>query len=168
VELLRYACNQGLLSEAGRLDLAALGRGPVLPQTIFSLIESRLARLSEPARRILDAAVAAGREFDFEVVYRAAGLSEAAGLDALDELSAAGLVHPADNGAVPAKQPARPPLQRYAFDHSLTMEVAYREVGEPRHRLLHRRVGEAIEQVYGRQRIDEVAGVLAEHFAEGN
>jgi len=168
VELLRYACDQGLLSEAGRLDLAALGRGPVLPQTIFSLIESRLARLSEPARRILDAAVAAGREFDFEVVYRAAGLSEAAGLDALDELSAAGLVHPADSGGTPAQQPSRPPLQRYAFDHSLTMEVAYREVGEPRHRLLHRRVGEAIEQVYGRQRIDEVAGVLAEHFAEGN
>ncbi len=168
VELLRYACDQGLLSEAGRLDLAALGRGPVLPQTIFSLIESRLARLSEPARRVLDAAVAAGREFDFEVVYRAAGLSQAAGLDALDELSAAGLVHPADSGGAPATLPGQPPLQRYAFDHSLTMEVAYREVGEPRHRLMHRRVGEAIEQVYGRQRSDEVAGVLAEHFAEGN
>jgi DNA-binding SARP family transcriptional activator/tetratricopeptide (TPR) repeat protein len=168
VELLRYACDQGLLSEAGRLDLAALGRGPVLPQTIFSLIESRLARLSEPARRVLDAAVAAGREFDFEVVYRAARLSEAAGLDALDELSAAGLVHPASSGGMPATQPGWPPLQRYVFDHSLTMEVAYREVGEPRHRLLHRRVGEAIEQVYGRQRSDEVAGVLAEHFAEGN
>ena len=148
VELLRYACDQGLLHEPGQMDLAALG--------------------GEPARRILDAAVAAGREFDFEVVYRAAGLSESAGLDALDELSAAGLVHPVVDGVVPATPPARPPLQRYAFDHSLTMEVAYREVGEPRHRLLHRRVGEAIEQVYGRQRIDEVAGVLAEHFAEGN
>jgi DNA-binding SARP family transcriptional activator/predicted ATPase len=168
VELLRYACDQGLLTEAGRLDLAALGGGPVLPQTVFSLIESRLARLSEPARRILDAAVAVGREFDFEVVYRAAGLSEAAGLDALDELSAAGLVHPADSAGTPAGAQGRPPLTRYAFDHSLTMEVAYREVGEPRHRLLHRRVGEAIEQVYGRQRVDEVAGVLAEHFAEGN
>ena len=168
VELLRYACDQGLLSKAGRLDLAALDAGPVLPQTVFSLIESRLARLSEPARRILDAAVAAGREFDFEVVYRAAGLSEAAGLDALDELSAAGLVHPAGTSGASATPPGWPPLQRYAFDHSLTMEVAYREVGEPRHRLLHRRVGEAIEQVYGRQRIDEVAGMLAEHFAEGN
>ena len=48
------------------------------------------------------------------------------------------------------------------------MEVAYREVGEPRHRLLHRRVAEAIEQVYGRQRLDDVAGLLASHFAEGN
>ncbi len=168
VELLRFACDQGLLGRGGRLDLAALGGGPVLPQTVYSLIESRLARLSEPARRILDAAVAAGREFDFEVVYRAAGLSEAAGLDALDELSAAGLVHPADSGGTPAAPHGRPPLTRYAFDHSLTMEVAYRQVGEPRHRLLHRRVGEAMEQVYGRQRLDEVAGVLAEHFAEGN
>lgn len=169
VELLRYACSQGLLDPAGRLDLAALS-GPVVPQTVFSLIESRLARLSEPARRVLDAAVAAGREFDFEVVYRAAGLSEAAGLDALDELSAAGLVHPAASASSPAAphNQSHIPLTRYAFDHSLTMEVAYREVGEPRHRLLHRRVGEAIEQVYGRQRVDEVAGVLAEHFSEGN
>jgi len=168
VELLRHACSQGLLAQNGQLDLAALARSPVLPQTVFSLIESRLARLSEPARRVLDAAVAAGREFDFEVVYRAAGLSEAAGLDALDELSAAGLVHPVESSAQPAGPHGRPPLTRYEFDHSLTMEVAYRQVGEPRHRLLHRRVGEAIEQVYGRQRADEVAGVLAEHFAEGN
>jgi tetratricopeptide (TPR) repeat protein len=41
-------------------------------------------------------------------------------------------------------------------------------VGEPRHRLLHRRVAEALEQVYGRQRLDAVAGLLASHFAEGN
>ena len=170
VELLRYACSQGLLNADGRVDLAALGGSPVVPQSVFSLIESRLARLSEPARRVLDAAVAAGREFDFEVVYRAAGLSEAAGLDALDELSAAGLVHPAASDTSPTAphNQSHVPLTRYAFDHSLTMEVAYREVGEPRHRLLHRRVGEAIEQVYGRQRVDEVAGVLAEHFSEGN
>jgi predicted ATPase len=168
VEQLRYACAHGLLTPNGQLDLAMLGGSPALPQSVFGLIESRLARLSEPARRILDAAVAAGREFDFEVVYRAAGLSEAAGLDALDELSAAGLVHPVEGAAEPTRPAGRSPLTRYAFDHSLTMEVAYREVGEPRHRLLHRRVAEAIEQVYGRQRVDEVAGMLAEHFAEGN
>jgi DNA-binding SARP family transcriptional activator/predicted ATPase len=167
VELLRYACEQGLLREGGHLDVNALGGSPVVPQTVYSLIRSRLARLSEPARRVLDAAVAAGREFDFEVVYRAAGLSEAAGLDALDELRGAALVHPV--GAVdPAAASNLPPLTRYAFDHSLTMEVAYREVGEPRHRLLHRRVAEALEQVYGRQRLDAVAGLLASHFAEGN
>jgi tetratricopeptide (TPR) repeat protein len=127
-----------------------------VPSTIYSLIESRLARLSDPARRVLDAAVAAGREFEFEVAARAAALSEEAALDALDELRAAGLIQPLGLGQ-----------QRFEFDHSLTMEVAYREVGEPRHRLLHRRVAEALETAH-RNRLDEFAGVIASHFAEGN
>jgi tetratricopeptide (TPR) repeat protein len=49
----------------------------------------------------------------------------------------------------------------------LTMEVAYREVGEPRHRVLHRRVAEALEATYGKQYRDGIAGVLAWHFREG-
>jgi len=46
------------------------------------------------------------------------------------------------------------------------MEVAYREIGEPRHRTLHRRLAEAIVQ-QGNQDGGE-AGVIAAHFAEGN
>ncbi|MCC6190733.1 MAG: AAA family ATPase [Anaerolineales bacterium] len=170
VALLRHASEHGLLNPAGGLELSALGEGPVLPQTVYSLIQSRLARLSDGARRVLDAGVAAGREFAFEVVYRAAGLSESAALDALDELRAAGLIDAAaaPGGAEVGRSLDLPQLTYLTFDHSLTMEVAYREVGEPRHRRLHRRVAEALEQVYGRQRLDAVAGVVAWHFAEGN
>jgi DNA-binding SARP family transcriptional activator len=155
-ELVRYARENGILLDDGAVNLTALSASPTVPQTVYALIHSRLARLSDGARRVLDAAVAVGREFDFEVVARAAALSETAALDALDELRAAGLIAPLATGD-----------QRYAFDHSLTMEVAYREVGEPRHRLLHRRVAEAMEMVY-RSRIDTVAGLLASHFSEGN
>ena len=155
-ELVRYARESGILLDDGAVNLTALSASPTVPRTVYALIQSRLARLSDGARRVLDAAVAVGREFDFEVVARAAALSETSALDALDELRAAGLVSPLGIGA-----------QRYVFDHSLTMEVAYREVGEPRHRLLHRRVAEAIEIVY-RSRIDSVAGLLASHFSEGN
>ena len=78
-----------------------------------------------------------------------------AALDALDELRAARLIEPQGSDGL-----------HYAFDHSLTMEVAYREVGEPRHRLLHRRVAEAMEAIYGRQRLDAIAGLLAWHYLE--
>jgi DNA-binding SARP family transcriptional activator len=153
-ELLRYAREHGLLSTHDELRIDPHASSPVVPQTVYSLIQSRLARLSDAARSVLDVAVAVGREFEFELVARAAGLSEAAALDALDELRAAALIYPRDG-------------LRHAFDHNLTMEVAYREVGELRHRLLHRRVAEAMEIIY-RQRIDAVAGLLASHFAEGN
>jgi len=152
-ELVRHARDTGMLLPDGALNLSALSANPVVPQTVYSLIESRLARLSDSARRVLDAAVAVGREFEFELAARAAALSEGAALDALDELRAARLIEPLPDG-------------RFRFDHSLTMEVAYREVGEPRHRLLHRRVGEALEALR-RDRLDDAAGLIASHLAEG-
>ena len=152
-EIVSYARSSGLLISDGTLNLNALSADPVVPQTVYSLIHGRLIRLSEGARRVLDAAVAVGREFEFDVAARASALSEGAALDALDELRMARLVRPLDDG-------------RFAFDHSLTMEVAYREVGEPRHRLLHRRVGEALE-AFHHDRLDAEAGLIASHFAEG-
>ena len=153
-ELVRYARDTGILRPDGSLELAAFSdAAPVVPPTIYSLIVSRLARLPEPARRVLDAATAVGREFASDVVAHVAALSEDAVLDALDELVAAGLVQPVEGG-------------RYAFDHALTMEVASHEVGEARHRLLHRRVAEALVVLHGRQ-LDAVAGLIAAHFVAG-
>ncbi len=153
-ELVREARAKGILSADGTVNLSALPTSPVVPQTVYSLIQSRLVGLSDAARRVIDVGVAIGRVFEFAVVARAAGLSEQAVLDALDELRNAGLITPQDG-------------LRFAFDHTLTMEVAYREAGEPRHRMIHRRVAEAMEYVY-RQQLDEFAGLIAWHFAEGN
>lgn len=150
-ELVRYARTSGWLTADGMVDLRALSSQPVVPQTVYHLIETRLNRLSEPARRVLDAAVVVGRDFDFNVVAKAAALSEEAALDALDELLAARLVVPLS-------------AAWFRFDHSLTMEVVGRDVGDLRRRMLHRRVGEAIEALY-RDRIDDVAGQMAFHFA---
>ncbi len=155
-ELINHARESGLLHADGSVNLSALSSSPVVPPSIYSLIQARLSRLSDPARRILDAAVAMGRVFEFEVVARAAALSENAALDALDELRAARLIEPQGSEG-----------SSYVFDHSLTMEVAYREVGEPRHRLLHRRVAEAMEAIYGKQYLDGIAGIVAWHFLEG-
>ncbi len=154
-ELISHARHSGMLQADGTVNLTALSSSPVVLPGIYSLIQARLARLSDPARRILDAAVAMGRVFEFEVVARAAALSENDALDALDELRAARLVEPQGLNGL-----------SYSFDHSLTMEVAYREVGEPRHRLLHRRVAEAMEAIYGKQYLDGIAGILAWHFRE--
>lgn len=147
-ELLRQLDQQGMI---GTLDL---NQPPPVPTTVYSLIQSRLLSLSEPARRVLDAAVAMGREFEFDVVARAAALSDRAALDALAELQQARLVLPLDG-------------MRYTFDHQLTMEVAYQDMGDPRHRLLHRHVAEALETVY-RGRLEGVVGLIAQHFSEGN
>jgi DNA-binding SARP family transcriptional activator/Tfp pilus assembly protein PilF len=160
-ELVRYAREHKLLYPDGTLDLSALSDSPVVPHTVYGLIQSRLMRVSDTARRVLDVAVAIGREFDLDVVTRASGLSEVAILDALDELRAIGLVVPA------ASADGQHNGLRYGFDQTLTMEVAYREIAEARHRLLHRHIAEALEQLHG-QDLGSVAGLLASHYAEGN
>ncbi len=153
-ELVRHARENGLLLEGGEVNLNVLSATSIVPQTIYSLIQSRLDRLSEEARRILEAAVTSGRAFEFDVVARATGLSETAALDALSELRLAGLIHPGEG-------------TQFVFDHSLTMEVASRELGEARHRLLHRRVAEAMQGLYRGSRLDQEAGLIAWHFREG-
>ena len=80
--------------------IRAIGANPITGYSVFQADN-------------LDAAVAMGRVFEFEVVARAAALSENAALDALDELRAARLIEPQGSGGL-----------NYAFDHSLTMEVA--------------------------------------------
>lgn len=156
-ELVREAREQKILQPDGVVNLDALTQN-LVPQSIYDLIAARLARLSDPARRVMDAAVAVGREFDFEIVARAAALSETAALDALDELRAATFVRPRADDSTG---------RLYIFDHTLSMEVAYREVGEMRHRLLHRRVAESLEAIRG-DRIDSFAGLIASHFTEGD
>jgi len=159
-ELARDLRRSNTLLDDGVVNLNALSASPALPQSVEGLILSRLARLSDGARRVLDAAVAAGREFEAEVVWRAAGLSEVAGLDALDELRASGLVYSVTRAAPPNL------TEVFRFDHTLTMEAAYRDIGETRHRMMHRRVAEALEQL-AHEPDDERSTVLAWHFREG-
>ncbi len=158
-ELARYARANGLLTRDGMVNRDGLATAKALPQTIYAFIQARLDRLSEAARRILDVAVAVGREFEFDICARAAALSATAALDALDELLTTGLVQPVA---------ADPTGRHYRFDHTLTLEVAYREVGEARHRLIHHRVAEALEATHGKHPAEALTGVIAWHFTEGN
>lgn len=154
IELLYYVRDQQLLLPDGRTNWQRVSATHVVPQNVYALIWARLARLSESARQVLNAASVIGREFEIETVAHTATLSDAAVLNSLDELQTAGLIQPLTG-------------LRYQFDHQLTLEVAYQEMGEPRHRLLHRRVGEALETIY-HQRLETVAGLLTYHFAEGH
>ena len=154
-ELIRHLKTAHILKPGGQLDLSALSATPVVPKSVYMLIQSRLERLSDQARRLLDAAVAAGRNFDLDIIARAAALSDEAAMDAAAELESAGLILPQSG-------------MHYSFDHSLTMEVAYQTIGEPRHRLMHRRVAEALVTTVSRSQLDHMSAEIAAHFVEGN
>lgn len=162
-ELVRHAYDQQVLQSNGVLNLNAISSTTIVPANVYQLVQSRFARLSDPAKRLLDAGIIIGREFDFAVAALAANLDEETAIDAFDELRQAGLL-------VPSRAETLAPNQRephsFQFDHALTIEVAIRELGAPRERLLHRKIAEALLQIYGNRR-DSIAGTIASHFSKG-
>ena len=153
-ELVRYAQGIGLLKEDGALDMDLLELSPAIPATIQNLIESRLLKLSENARHVLHVSAIIGREFDFELVRQVSSFSESDALDAIEELQVAHLINPL-------------PDDKFAFDHSLTMDVSLNDMNETRRRFLHRRVAETLETVYQND-LDPISGLIAHHFMDGN
>jgi predicted ATPase/DNA-binding SARP family transcriptional activator len=153
-ELVRYARGIGLLKKDGTLDMELFDLSPAIPATVQNLIESRLLKLSENARHILHVSAIIGREFDFDLVRQVSSLSESDTLDAIEELQAAHLIDPL-------------PEDKFAFDHSLTMEVSLKDMTETRRHLIHRQVAEALEAIY-RSDLDPVSGLIAQHFLGSN
>jgi predicted ATPase/DNA-binding SARP family transcriptional activator len=153
-ELVRYAQGIGLLKKDGALDIELLDQSPAIPATIQNLIQSRLLKLSEHARHILHVSAIIGREFDFKLVRQVSSFSETDTLDAIEELQTAHLINPL-------------PEDKFAFDHSLTMEVSLNDMNETRRHLIHRHVAETLESIY-RDDLDPVSGLIAHHFMGGN
>lgn len=153
-ELVRYAYGIGLLKKDGALDMELFSSSPAIPATVQNLIESRLLKLSENARHILHVAAIIGREFDFELVRQVSSFSETDTLDAVEELQAAHLIDPL-------------PDDRFAFDHSLTMQISLNEMNETRRHYIHRHVAETLESLY-RSDLDPVSGLIAHHFMDAH
>src|SRR5262249_6473972 len=135
--LLHLVETRTLVRESGRWT----ARTPIaemrLPDTVRQVIERRLGRLSDAARRLLDVAAGFTQTVHFEVARRIAGMEESQALDALDEALGAQLLAPT----------ADP--DRFAFAHALVRHTLYAAQSPPRQVRLHRHIAEAMELVYG-------------------
>ena len=121
-----------------------------VPDTLAGVINARLDRLDEGARRVVQTASVIGREFQFDelaTVYQAEQDGEAA----LAELERRELV----------REKSRIPPRVYMFKHTLTQEAAYGTLLLSRRRELHRRVAECMEQSEP-ERVNDIA----RHFLE--
>ncbi len=148
-EILRHLSESGaIFQEADRWtfkgDIAALG----IPEGIKEVIGRRLNRLSEETNKVLHLAAVIGRQFDVALLMRIAEMPEDTLLDALDEAASAALV---------AEVPGT--VDRFAFSHALIRTTLYEELTSARRSRLHRKVGEALEELTAGKpdRIDELA-----------
>ena len=117
-------------------------------------LPERVARLIEPANRVLAAAAVVGREFRFEVLATVIDLDEEQLLETLDDAVHAGLVREVP-GAVGV----------YVFSHTLVRQTLYEGLTTTRRARLHRRVGDVIEARFTGAREPPLAE-LAYHYCE--
>jgi class 3 adenylate cyclase/tetratricopeptide (TPR) repeat protein len=126
-----------------------------VPDTIQDVLMSRIDRLEDEPRQALQLASVIGREFTQQLLNRIAEIRRGT-TAVLRELQAIELIY----------EKALFPELAYMFKHALTQDVAYGSLLTQRRRELHRRIGEAIENLYA-DRLAEQYAVLAHHFARG-
>jgi hypothetical protein len=134
-------------------DLATARTAPV---TVQDVLLTRIHRLPDGDRRLLQSAAVIGKDVPLVVLEQVSGLDPDALAASLRRLTAAQLL---SNAALPAEP-------GYAFKHVLTQEAAYSTLGPDDRRDLHRRAVRAIETAYA-DRLVEHLDDLAHHVARG-
>jgi DNA-binding CsgD family transcriptional regulator/tetratricopeptide (TPR) repeat protein len=152
-ELWRALVETGIVEVAERRvkvtrPLTKLGT----PEGVREVVSERLSRLNPRTADLLELAATAGREFELDLVRRAAGLDEPELLASLEEAVGSGMIE-----ELPSRRLA------CRFTHELVRRALYDRISRARRAELHLRVGEALEDAdpaSGRALAD-----LAHHFA---
>lgn len=124
-----------------------------VPDSIHNLIQSRIDRLPEQERRVLQTAACIGQTFSLDLLTAIYPYEHV--YQSLANLVERGLLLSESFSAVPT----------YTFAHTLTQEVAHQSLSFSRRRILHRQIADYIERTSSED--PTVAAMLAYHFYEG-
>jgi class 3 adenylate cyclase/tetratricopeptide (TPR) repeat protein len=126
-----------------------------IPTSVQSLLASRIDRLGEREKHVVQAAAVLGKTFTEPLLEAIADLPQSDLRAALDALKRGEFLY----------EQALYPVAEYAFKHPLTQEVALgSQLGE-RRKALHARAAEALEAAHAGH-LDENAALLAHHWEE--
>lgn len=139
------AGNPFYLLEALREASSTPGR--VQPTDLQGVLNSRLTRLSDPARELATLASAVGRDFTLELLIEASDFDEDTVVRLVDDLWRRRILQEQGRG--------------YDFTHDLLRDAAYGMASPPRRWLLHRRLAQALEFLHP-EGFDPMAAQLAD------
>jgi tetratricopeptide (TPR) repeat protein len=146
-ELMRHLDEENrLYDDAGEFrSVLNIGEYEV-PQSVRLVVGRRLARVGEPAQKMLATAAVIGRSFRFEILKDSTP-SETL-LESIEEAQKAGLIF-SDAASSEA---------RFEFSHELIRQTVLNGLPAPRRQMLHLVIAEAVERIYSE--------VLEDHYAE--
>lgn len=124
-----------------------------MPASVHSIMASRIDRLSEDDKNILQTAAVIGRKFEIDLLTELNNWTQKDIETSMQRLQRAEFVYQLDNEAEPT----------WSFKHAITQEVAYQTLLESKRRQLHARVAEALQQQCGDEPSDK-SDHLAYHW----
>ena len=153
-EMIRSLVERGVLrGERGAYGLAAPPDEIALPETVQAVLASRIDRLAERDKDVLQAAAVVGRDVPIDVLRAVVDLPASDLVASLTRLSTADLLGPA---VTPGE---------YTFRHPLAQEVTYRTQLLERRRATHAAIARALLTIHGAAAVTHAA-LLAHHFDE--
>jgi class 3 adenylate cyclase/tetratricopeptide (TPR) repeat protein len=151
------------LAESGYLDGARAAYRLVkpiddvgVPATVQAILAARIDRLDPVAKQLLQVASVVGKEMSAEALGLTAGIAPERIDPTVAELIAAGFLYEAELY----------PRRILAFRHPLTREVAYGTQLADGRAATHAAAARAMIELET-DRLDELAGLIAQHFDEG-
>jgi len=156
-ELIRSLIDMDLIYHEGeRWKARKEIEGIDVPDTIQSVLLSRVDRLNAETKYVLQCASVIGRLFRYRLLDHIARHER--DLEAhLTELESKDLIN---------AERTVPELE-YAFKHALTQEATYQSILERKRREFHLQVAQGIEQLY-QGRLEEYYEELAEHYSKSD
>jgi adenylate cyclase len=152
-EVVRELQGTGGMTERNGVLGGSVDAARRLPTTIQEVHEARLDRLDDGPKRVVRPAAVIGRTFWARLLERLVDVPLAPNLATLEQ------------DAFILMRAVAPELT-YAFRQALIQEVAYETQLLSERRLMHTRVGEALESLYA-DRIEEFIDLLAYHYDRG-
>ncbi len=152
-ETVQVLFDEGALVRNGRVKLTRSLDELRIPPTVQMILAARIDRLPADEKELLQTLAVMGKEFPLGLVRQVTGKSDDELERMLGDLQMSEFIY---------EQPTLPDVE-YTFKHSLTLEVAYNSVLTERRRVLHERIGAAIESIYP-ERLDEHLAELAHQY----
>jgi predicted ATPase len=132
-----------------------------LPERVEAVIQQRVGRLTEDLKRLLTIASVEGEDFTAQVLAKLQNLEEDKVLEKL--IDGLGRIHQLvdEKGEKIIERDLI--LSFFHFRHRLMQEHLYYTIGESQRRLMHRKVAECLETLYGNN-VEAISAQLARHY----
>jgi len=153
-ETVQVLLDEGALVRNGAMHLTKPIAELKIPPTVQGILASRIDRLPADAKDLLQTLSVIGREFPMSLIRAVVPKPDDELTRMLNDLQLREFIY---------EQPAVGDTE-YSFKHALTLEVAYNSVLMERRKLLHERIGKAIETLYASS-LDDHLPELAHHYA---